>query len=405
MKFELTNEERDYFGLEPINPNWDRIPLKGDTYRSESILYFEEDTIKRHIISTDEQYQEKQYDEVTKLRTILVPKTSKGKEKKLTASTLESRQPIGVYCFFDIHGRIRIGNYNTQTTFYDSWWEEHESLKANSINVWVNEFIKTSPAKYLSEINVFKSQRRKNIKFKVGDFFSFKISREEYGFGRIILDIDGLRKKNLIPVHHGLNFIMGKPVLVKIYGYASKIGKINLEELESAPTLPSSYMMDNLLFYGQFEIIGNKQLRIDDYDFPMSYGRNLDYSRRKIFLQWGLINIEVDASKFDKYLVGDNPFVPLESPSRKISNAYGFYSIGLYPHYCSYHDIKTTLSEGEFDFEQNPNSSAHFDLRNPQNSSIRTEIMKVFGLNPSATYNENCKLTNTIDIRDLLKLI
>ncbi len=109
MEFELTNEQRIYFGLEPIEPHWDRVILNGDTYRQASILYYDGDIIKRHIVSTKNQYQEKQYDDFTRDRTILLPKTGKGKEKKLTASVLESRQPIGVYAITDVTGRVLIG--------------------------------------------------------------------------------------------------------------------------------------------------------------------------------------------------------------------------------------------------------------------------------------------------------
>jgi len=117
--YELTNEQRKYLGLDPILKHWDKVVLSGDTYRPESILYFDKDTIKRHIVSTEKEYFEKQYDELTKDRSILLPKTNKGKEKKLTASVLEQRQPTGLYLSISC-GHLKIGNYNSQTTFYSS---------------------------------------------------------------------------------------------------------------------------------------------------------------------------------------------------------------------------------------------------------------------------------------------
>lgn len=80
--YELTNSQREYFGLDPIEKHWDKVPFKGDTYRPDSFLYFDGNTIKRHIISTDDKYYECHYDELTKDKTILLPKTLKGKEKK-----------------------------------------------------------------------------------------------------------------------------------------------------------------------------------------------------------------------------------------------------------------------------------------------------------------------------------
>ena len=130
MKFELTNDQRIYFGLDPVSPKWDRVILKGDSYREESILYFDGDVIKRHIVSTEKRYKENQYNDLTRSRTVLLPLTREGKERKLTASVLESRQPTGVYCNIDTNGRILIGNYNTQTAFYQKYQTQESKSKS-----------------------------------------------------------------------------------------------------------------------------------------------------------------------------------------------------------------------------------------------------------------------------------
>ena len=405
MHFELTNDQRVYFGLEPIQSNWDRLVLKGDTYRPESILYFDGDVIKRHIVSTERQYKESRYDDATKGRTILLPVTDKGKEKKLTASVLEARQPKGVYCLIETTGRLLIGNYNTQTTFYDTFWEQQGTSELKSINILVENFIKTSAENHLSEIAAFKKSKKRNIGFKPGDFFAFKINRTEYGFGRILLNIDELKKANLIPKHHGLSIIMTKPILVKLYSFVSSTKHINIDVLEKIPALPSDYMMDNLLFYGEYEIIGHRNLTENDFDFPMSYGRHISALRYSIFLQWGLIHLEKSATSFDKYLTAENPFVAKENASRKKMNPYGYYSIGFRPMYNGV-DIKETIeNNGVYDFQKRPTFKNAFDLRNPQNNEIRIEIMEAFGLDPFKSYDDNCELTNTINTKKLLTLI
>jgi hypothetical protein len=77
MDFELTNTEREYFGLEKVESDWDKVILKGDTYRKPSILYFEGNTIKKYITSDSNKYTESQYDEETRDREIIIPKTNK----------------------------------------------------------------------------------------------------------------------------------------------------------------------------------------------------------------------------------------------------------------------------------------------------------------------------------------
>ena len=404
MSFELTNEQRIYFGLEPINPDWAKVPLKGDTYRPDSIIYFDGDIIKKHIVTTNEKYEEKQYNDHAREQSYLSPLTSKGKEKKLTASVLESRQPQGVYCWLDAHGRVFIGNYNTQTTFYDSWWDRHALNDPKPIEQSVLKFINTTPPHHLSEITSFKNSKRKNVKFKNGDIFAFKISLTEYGFGRVLLNIDEIKKKNLISKEHGLSLIMGKPVLIKIYAYTAETKKINIDNLINVSSLPSDYIMDNKLFYGEYEIIGNKPLTIHEMDFPMSYGRHIDGKRNSVFFQWGLINIELPFSAFNKYLIADNPLVPESSPSRKVINPYGYYSVGFSSRYYGI-DIQDTISnKGIFDYHHNAGFRVNFDLRNPQNQIIKDEIMKTFGLDAHKSYDENSQITKIISTTGLLKV-
>jgi hypothetical protein len=404
MSFELTNEQRAYLGLEPTNPNWAKVPLKGDTYRPDSTIYFDGDFIKKHIISTNEKYEERQYNDHTRERNYLLPVTSKGKEKKLTASVLASRRPQSIYCYIDAHDRVLIGNYDTQTTFFDSWWDSHYLNNPKPISECISQFIAKTPSRHLSDIAAFKNLKRKNFKFKQGDIFVFKINLTEYVFGRVLLNIDELKKKNLISKEHGLSLIMGKPVLIKFYAYTAKTKNVNIDHLLSLPSLPSDYIMDNKLFYGEYEIIGNRPLKINEMDFPMSYGRHIDSRRNNVFFQWGLIHIERPFSSFNKYLISDDPLVPESSPSRKAGNPHGYYSVGFSSRYDG-KDIKdTVLNKGIFDYQNNTGCSVNFDLRNPQNQPVRSEIMNIFGLDPHKSYDENCLVTKTISTADILKI-
>jgi hypothetical protein len=403
MKFELTNKQREYLGLDLIPTTWDKEILKADTYRPDSIIYFDGNTLKRHIVSTDNNYKETQYNELTKDRKILLPKTEKGKEKKLTGSVLESRQPIGVYFTADKFGDIFIGNHTTQTTFYSSSWEKVKGDQAEiGIGDSVDIFISESPDNHLKEISEFKNAKRKNVKYKAGDVFAFKVNRTDFGFGRIQLNVDLLRKKNMIPKEHGLFRLMGPPLLVTIYALTSKTKQVDIDVLLKAPQLPSTFMMDNIVFYGEFEIIGHKPMEEDEFSFPISYGRRLD-REPYVFLQWGLIHVEKSVKDFDQYLVAENLNLPKGNPSRRVDNPYGYYSIGFRPHYDST-DINTTIENGgKFQFDKSTYYGSQFDLRNPNNKEIRVDILKAFGLNPTGSYEDNRELTKTIRTTDLLK--
>jgi hypothetical protein len=401
MKFELTDEQREYFGLDSIESNWDKVTLKGDSYRPESSLYFEGNTIKKHIISTPSEYKEVQYNEPTNNREFLLPKTGKGTEKRLTASVLESRQPIGVYCIIDSFRGIYLGNHTTQTTFYASRWELSNFDVSKDLHEWVEQYIWSSPENHVAEISRFKNAKRKHVKFKVGDFFTFKLSRTLFGFGRILLDIDKIRKKQLINKNHGLNLLMGPPVLYKIYAHVSEEPNTNITELSKMPSLPSSYIMDNRFYYGEYVIIGYQDLTDDDFEFPMSYGRNLGIKSTNVFLQWGLIHIEKPITTFDKYLSADNKKFPEDHPPRIIDIPYGYYSIGFELNYDLQAIQNTIQSHGVYTFDTR--FKDEYDLRNPQNKHIRNEIMEAFGLQPDKGYEENRILTGTQKVSDVIK--
>jgi hypothetical protein len=402
MEFRLTNEQRYYLGLEPIDPSWIEVTLKGDSYRPESTIYFDGQIIKRHILSTQDQYKELQYEELTKDRKILLPKTTNGKEKSLTASVLESRKPIGVYVSVIKGSGLLIGNHTTQTTFYDSAWESPDrGIGANIIDL-VDHFISTSNESHLIKINAFKNAKRKSVKFRSGDFFAFKLNRTEFGFGRVLININLLRKHKLLSEGHGLNYLMGPPVLIKFYAMVSINKDVKLQDILDSPSLPGDYIMDNLLLYGEYEILGNKELEEEEFNFPMSYGQKLEHGAKQVFFQWGLIQRELPLAKFDKYLNYQDLSRDRGSALRNLANPYGYYGIGFRSRFNAL-DIKHAIENGgKFDFEKSTYYMSPFDLRNPQNAKIRSEIMRVFGLNPNDDYKGNRELTNTVKISDLL---
>jgi len=392
MNFELSNREREYLGLEEIKSNWEKVILKGDTYREPSILYFEDNIIKRHIISTSNQYIETQYNEITKNREILVPKTAKGKEQKLTASVLSTKTPIGVYVSLNVFGDFWIGNHSTKTTFFSSYWEDRKKRKENKLSYWIENFINNSDENHLREISKFKNANKQNVKYKSGDFFAYKVDRTNYSFGRVLLDITELRKNNILEKSHGLTLLMGTPVLVKLYPYISTKKNLDIKILENLTALPSDFMMDNHLHYGEYEIIGNKKLEDSEFEFPISYGRSISYGSANVFLQWGFIHKELPLTKFNKYISGENIFLPEDSASRFMSNPYGYYSCGFRTHYYKTDIIETIKNNNVFDFNRDPYYKTEFDLRNPKNDTLKNEIMTEFGLNSNLSYDENCKI-------------
>ena len=68
---------------------------------------------------------------------------------------------------------------------------------------------------------------------------------------------------------------------------------VAIEVLQQQKTMPSNVMMDNNLFYGEYEIIGNVPIPDEEYDFPINFEDDgfMLYGGPKYFLQWGLIQL------------------------------------------------------------------------------------------------------------------
>ncbi|MNR42664.1 hypothetical protein D3C85_1612030 [compost metagenome] len=78
-----------------------------------------------------------------------------------------------------------------------------------------------------------------------------------------------------------------------------------------------------------------------------------------------------------------------------MSNPYGYYSCGFSTHYYKVDITETIKNNNVFDFNRDPYYKTEFDLRNPKNELLKSEIMTVFGLNSKLSYEDNCKITDT----------
>ena len=80
LKFELTNEQRKYLGLIPVEKDWELVKLD---YKYEDIyFYFYGDINRKKISLSENSYYETELNEkTTENRTMILPKTARGKIK------------------------------------------------------------------------------------------------------------------------------------------------------------------------------------------------------------------------------------------------------------------------------------------------------------------------------------
>ena len=376
--FELTNEQRKYLGLIPVEEHWELVKFDNGIY-----YYFEDDTIKKEIKVSKNYYHEAELNEKTaENRTMILPKTKRGKIKKFNYTATESFSPFGTYFTFSTDGVI-IANYTSQRTYYSEIFSEKEKISLDNLKKWLDKWMKETTEEDLEEIEEFKNAKRKHCKFNEGDFFAFKISRREWCFGRILLDVSKLRKDENFKKNknYGLANLMGKPLIIKVYHKISDNKNIDLKELSKCLALPSQAIMDNIFYYGEAIILGNLPLKPEENDMFISVSESISGIDKNIaYLQYGLIYREIPLSDYEKLIK------ELKIGAQTLRREGIGFVIDTYK-------LKECIeAKSNSPFWKKYKKHNIPDLKNPDHIELKRKIFKAFGLDADKTYEENLKM-------------
>lgn len=300
--FELTNAQRACFGLLPVDSGWTRMELKPSPYDSHAtIAYLDETTLRKFVATGENLYREYEIcEQLTDDLRYLLPKTAKGKPVLLSAATLSKRTALGM-CLsyysrtnYDLTGYVNFDIYSntSQRCYYSNDYETVCFQGTFDFPKWVENWCSETTQEDLEDVARFSAQPRQHVKFREGDVFRFKINRRLYGYGRILLDYALMRKKK-IPFW---DVLMGKPLACSVYHIVTERKDVTVEELAQLNSLPSGHMMDNRLYYGDFEIIGNIPIR-ETEDYPIMYGNSIDVRYRAVLLQCGKLYLRDNNGK------------------------------------------------------------------------------------------------------------
>ena len=376
--FELNNEQRKYLGLIPVEEHWELVKFDNGIY-----YYFEDDTIKKEIKVSKNYYHEAELNEKTaENRTMILPKTKRGKIKKFNYTATQSFSPFGTYFTFSTDGVI-IANYTTQRTYYSEIFSEKEKISLDNLKKWLDKWMKETTEEDLEEIEEFKNAKRKHCKFNEGDFFAFKISRREWCFGRILMDVSKLRKDENFEKNknYGLAHLMGKPLIIKVYHKISDNKNIDLKELSKCLALPSQAIMDNIFYYGEAIILGNLPLKPEENDMFISVSESISGIDKNIaYLQYGLIYREIPLSDYEKLIK------ELKIGAQTLRREGIGFVIDTYK-------LKECIeAKSNSPFWEKYKKRNVPDLKNPDHIELKRKIFKAFGLDADKTYEENLKM-------------
>ena len=378
LKFELTNEQRKYLGLIPVEEHWELVNFDNGIY-----YYFEDDIIRKEITVKENYYHESELNvKTSENRTMILPKTKRGKIKKFNYTATQSFSPFGTYFTFSADGVI-IANYTSQRTYYSETFTEKEKISLDDLKKWLDKWMKETTEEDLEEIEEFKNAKRKHCKFNEGDFFAFKISRREWCFGRILMDVSKLRKDENFEKNknYGLAHLMGKPLIIKVYHKISDNKNIDLKELSKCLALPSQPIMDNIFYYGEAVILGNLPLKPEENDMFISVSESISGIDKNIaYLQYGLIYREIPLSDYEKLIK------ELKIGAQTLRREGIGFVIDTYK-------LKECIeAKSNYPFWEKYKKRNVPDLKNPDYIELKRKIFKAFGLDADKTYEENLKM-------------
>ena len=283
--FELTNEQRLCFGLEPVSADWVRIEAKKGPYgQYRTYLYLDGDRVKKCIMCGDDLYSEYELSEtVSPDRGTILPKTPKGKPATLTAASVEKCKGTGMRLYYS-DGNIHLFNEITQCSYYTNSYLERDISDISGFSKWVDDWCRETTQADLEDIRCFGRMDRKRIRYREGDVFRFKIGRREYGYGRVLLNYDAMRRRG----EPFWDILMGKPLVCSVYHIITVRDDVSIEELKELKSLPSAISADNALFYGEYQIIGNVPVT-EQEDHPVMYGDSILLGEKAVNYQCGKV--------------------------------------------------------------------------------------------------------------------
>ncbi|MDR2920153.1 MAG: immunity 26/phosphotriesterase HocA family protein [Tannerella sp.] len=375
--FELTNEQRKYFGLNPIEDNWDRIQWLDTSY-----IFFDGNTIRK-IIHYDPHpnfhtgYIERDYDLQTENREFIQPKTDRGKPKKVTSSNILAFKPINV-TFKWTYETVRVECVNNSIVIAKTFDKERFETFAE-LETWVKNFISSVPKNHFEQLQIIKQtpKPKKNSSYKQGDIFYYQSDKNKFCFGQVLLDLWKIRNCEKFPeekmiVQVGRFAMFGNPLIVRGFEFCSDSSNPDLDKLLQSNSSGGFYANDYMIYNNICPIIGNRKVEEKEMLFPMVLCADMS----KYYFQWGFIEKEINV-------------VSLKSLIKEIK-----YEV-RYAGNVVYHSSIVTPKDDGFYMDT--------DLNHPKNRKLKEKIFEIMKVSPDITYNEFAKMENELTIGQIFE--
>ena len=164
----------------------------------ETVAYLEGDMVRKCINSGGDCYIEYQLNErVTPDGRYLLPRTERGKPVLLSSANLKKRTSVGMCLLFSQRGAIDLYSSERQCAYFNNRYlpplaDRHGTIE--QFAQWVEQWCADTAPEDIADIERFARQPKRHVRFREGDVFRFPIDRRLYGYGRVLLNYDAMRR-------------------------------------------------------------------------------------------------------------------------------------------------------------------------------------------------------------------
>lgn len=398
----LTDEERRYLALCGLSSDWDPIVYTSKTnlWHTRTTAFFEDNTIVKVItetkkISSDgtilyESYIECDTHLHTAERKQLLPLTTRGKPKPLSASNINAVIPFG--CSFSIAFRagrdthLLLKNPRANQEFPMGEWDAVAEIKSDAdFHEFMSAYISTCRADYFDKLKAFRNAKKVTVKYKPGDIFRMELDRTRYCYGIITGTVKKLQAMPELPQKHSLRQLMMVPIMVRPYQLITDDPNLTAEELRQIPLGRMEIACDNDIIWGTHTIVDHKPLEAEDLEFHfvctkiVSRSRHTTLFTQDMFLRDGLI----PQQEYTLYL--EWGFAQTSLRYDQLSEKLKSYLT----HYSSPHGgVSMCIDPREAipDEKYRQHVSYRLNLLNPENREMLEEIFACLELEPNTSF-------------------
>ena len=399
----LTDEERRYLALAPISPDWEvrKYYSKTNVWYTGLTAFFDGDVIVKVITETrrfldngvENCGRHSEYDThlETSNRELLLPLTSRGKPKKLSASNIDTVMAFG--CQFGISFQLNsdsslgLSNPRANKWFPIGEYDKTALIRSDEdFHDFMNYYISTCREDYFDKLEAFKNAEKVTVKYKTGDVFRMELDRNRYCYGIITGEIRRLHKMPELPEKHSLRSLMMVPIMVRYYNLITDDPNLTAHDLERLPLGRVDICGDNDIIWGTHTIVDHKELTEEDLEFNFICTKIVTRSPHftlfsqdmlirdgimpkkeyTLYIEWGFAQIELGYDKLsDK----------LKAFLENYSSPHGGVGMGIHPAYA-------VPDEKIRQYENYKNN-----LLNPENRDFLNEIFACLGLDPDTDFD------------------